>query len=110
MHGLRRFHARIAGDLIHETGAHLARGAEDSGASTLTRLGDHLPGAGSELVLDPVDPFLGRKLDRAILRADLGENGEVAGEVGDQLELALTRDINRPVGDLDVRQAELRES
>src|SRR5207237_4070919 len=42
-----------------------------------------------------------------ILRADLGEDGEVAREVGDQLELALTRNLDRPVGDLHVREAEL---
>ena len=48
-----------------------------------------------------------RVLDRRVLRADLGEDGEVAREVGDQLELALARDVDRAVGDLDVRDAEL---
>ena len=45
--------------------------------------------------------------DVRVLRADLGEDGEVAREVGDQLELALARDVDRAVGDLDVREAEL---
>ena len=51
-----------------------------------------------------------RVLDRRVLRADLGEHGEVAREVGDQLELALARDLDRAVGDLDVRQAEARSA
>ena len=50
-----------------------------------------------------------RELDGRVLRADLGEDGEVAREVGDQLELALARDLDRSVGDLDVREPELVE-
>ena len=99
----------VAGDLVDQAGAHLARGAEDAGGAALARLGDHLPGAGVELLLDPLDPLVGRELDGAVLRADLGEDGEVAGEVGDQLELALARDLDRAVRDLDVREAELVE-
>ena len=60
-----------------------------------------------ELVVQPRRPLVGGVLDRGVLRADLGENGEVPREVGDQLELALARDVDRAVGDLDVRQAEL---
>ena len=45
-----------------------------------------------------------------VLRADLGEHGEVAREVGDQLELSLARDVDRAVGDLDVRRARARAS
>ena len=47
--------------------------------------------------------------DLGVLRADLGEDDEVAGEVGDQLELLLARDLERAVGDLDVREAEVLE-
>ena len=72
-------------------------------------LGDHLPGAGLELFLDPLDPLVRRVDDVGVLRADLGEDGEVAREVGDQLELALARDVERAVGDLDVREAMLDE-
>jgi hypothetical protein len=49
--------------------------------------------------------WYGRVDGLLVLRADLGENGEVAGEVGDQLDLALARDVERAVGDLDVRKA-----
>src|SRR5205807_4457014 len=40
---------------------------------------------------------------------NLGEHDEVAREVRDQLELALARDLERAVGDLDVREAVLGE-
>ena len=96
-------------DLVDQLGAHLAARAEDAGGAALARLGDHLPGAGVELFLEPLDPLVGRELDVRVLRADLGEDGEVAGEVGDQLELALARDVDRAVRDLDVREAELVE-
>ena len=42
-----------------------------------------------------------------VLRADLREDGDVAGKVGDQLELPVARDLDRAVGDLDVREAKL---
>ena len=80
---------------------------EDAGGAALARLGDHLPRAGGELVVQPRRPFVDRVLDRGVLGADLGENGEVAREVGDQLELALARDLDRAVRDLDVRQTEV---
>ena len=48
-------------------------------------------------------------LDRRVLRADLREDGEARGEVGDQLEFALARDVHGAVGDLDVGEAELVE-
>ena len=67
-----------------------------------------LPGAGGELLLDPLHPLVRGEDDLGVLRADLGEDGEVAGEVGDQLELPLARDVDRAVGDLDVVDAELR--
>ena len=43
----------------------------------------------------------------ASFEPDLREHGEVAREVGDQLELPLARDLDRAVGDLDVGEAEL---
>ena len=64
----------------------------------------HAPASRSSL--QPRDPLVGRVLDGRVLRADLGEDGEVAREVGDQLELPLARDVDRAVGDLDVREAE----
>src|SRR5439155_15083362 len=78
----------------------------DSGRPALARLGDHLPGAGVKLLAQPLRPLVGRELDVGILRADLGEDGEVAGELLDQLELAVAREIDDAVGDLDMRQAE----
>ena len=79
------------------------------GGPALAALGDHLPGARRELLLDPLDPLVRREDDVGVLRADLGEHGEVAREVGDQLELLLARDLDRAVGDLDVREAVLDE-
>src|SRR5205823_1581382 len=69
--------------------------------------GDHLPGAGRELLLDPLDPLVRGVHDVGVLRSDLGEHGEVAGEVSDQLELALARQVDDAVRDLHMRQAEL---
>src|ERR671934_38404 len=98
-------HLDLVDDLVDEAGAHLARRAVDAGGFAPPALGDHLPGAGLPLPLDPLDPLVGRVDDLRVLRAHLGEDGEVAGEVVDQLELALARDLERAVGDLDVREA-----
>src|SRR6266540_2294622 len=73
------------------------------------RLGDHLERARVELLLDPLHPLVRREDDVGVLRPDLGEDGEVAREIGDQLEFAVARDVDRPVGDLDVREAMLDE-
>src|SRR5437879_6239444 len=89
-------------DLVDEPGAHLAGGPEDPGGAALARLGDHLPGACRELLLDPLDPLVGREDDLGVLRADLGQDGEVACEIADQLELAIARDVDGAVRDLDV--------
>src|SRR5581483_6907724 len=94
-------------DLLDQACAHVTVGAEDPGRAAFARLGDHLPRAGVLLFLDPLDPLVGREHDFRVLRADFGEHGEVPGEVGDQLELALAGDFDRPVGDLDVREPEL---
>ena len=96
-------------DLVDQARAHVAVLAEDAGRAAFARLGDHLPGAGLLLFLQPLDPLVRRVHDVGILRADLGEHGEVAREVGDQLELAVARDVDRAVGDLDVREAVLLE-
>src|SRR5579884_3172631 len=96
-------------DLVDQARAHVAVLAEDPGRAALARLGDHLPRAGVALLLDPLDPLVRREDDVRILRADLREDGEVAREVGDQLELPVARDVERAVGDLDVREAMLDE-
>ena len=95
-------------DLADQLGAHAARRVEDAGRAALARLGDDLPRAGVELLAQPLRPLVGGVLDRRVLRADLGEDGEVAREVRDQLELALARDVDRAVGDLDVRRCRAR--
>src|SRR5207253_794148 len=59
-----------------------------------------------QLLLDPPDPLVGSEHDFCVLRAHLGEDGEVARQIRDQLELALPRDVDDAVGDLDVRQPE----
>ena len=45
----------------------------------------HAPASSSSLI--HCTQRYGREVDLRVLRADLGEDGEVAGEVGDQLEL-----------------------
>src|SRR5947209_17494990 len=95
------------GDLLDQVGAHASAAVEDAGGAALARLGDHLPRAGGELVVQPGRPLVDRVLDRRVLRPDLGQHGEVACEVCDQLELALARDLDRAVRDLDVRQTEV---
>src|SRR6185436_20784715 len=61
------------------------------------------------LLLDPLDPLVGGENGFRVLRADLGEDGEVAGEVDDEIELLVAGDVERAVGDLDVREAVLGE-
>src|SRR2546430_4636813 len=92
-------------DLVAEPGPHLAVRTVDPRGPALPALGDHLPGARLELLLDPFDPLVRGVDDLLVLRADLGEDGEVAPELLDQLELALTRDVEGAVRDLDVREA-----
>src|SRR5919197_4658148 len=96
-------------DLVHETCAQLAVRAINAGGAALTTLGDDLPGARVELLAHPLHPQVGRNVHLRVLRADLGENDEVVRKLGDQLELALARDLERPIGDLDVRETEVLE-
>ncbi len=44
------------GDLVDQARAHVAVLAEDAGGAALAGLRDHLPGAGLELLLDPLAP------------------------------------------------------
>ena len=97
------------GDLADQLRPHPATGVEDPSGTALARLGDHLPRARGQLLPEPAGPLGGAVLDRRVLRADLGEHGEVAGEVGDELELALARDLDGAVRDLDVGKAKLAE-
>jgi hypothetical protein len=92
-------------NLVDEACAHLSRRAIDPGCAAFAAFGDHLPGAGGELFLDPLDPLVGGVDDVGVFGADLGEHREIAREVRDQLELPLSRDLDRSVGDLDVREA-----
>src|SRR2546429_3174276 len=92
-------------DLVYQPSPHLAIRPVDPGGAALAALGDHLPGSGFELLLDPLDPLVGRVDDLLVLRADLREHGEVTRELVDQLELALARDVESAVRDLDVREA-----
>src|SRR3990170_3261654 len=96
-------------DLVDQPGAHLARRAIDACGTALTPFGDHLPGAGVELLPHPLDPLVGGEDDLGVLRADLAHDDEVLGQLGDQLELSLARQVDRPVRDLDVREAVLHE-
>src|SRR5580765_3891640 len=91
-------------DLADQFRSHPAARVEDPGRPALACLGDDLPCARGEILVQPRDPLVSAVLDGRVLRADLGENGEVAREVGDELQLAVARDVDRPVGDLDVRE------
>src|SRR5579859_212047 len=96
-------------DLVDETRAELAARPVDAGGAALAALGDHAPGARVELLAHPLRPQVRRDVHLGVLRAHLGEDDEVAREVGDQFELALARDLDRSVGDLDVREAVMLE-
>src|SRR4051812_46582377 len=82
-------------DLADQLGTHAAVGVEDPGGASLAGLGDHLPGACLELLVQPARPVGDAVLDRRVLRPHLGEHGEVAREIGDQLQLAVARDLDR---------------
>src|SRR5438105_2242434 len=47
-------------DLVDEAGAHVTVRPVDPGTAALAPLGDHLPGARLELLLDPRHPLIGR--------------------------------------------------
>src|SRR3954468_21706079 len=96
-------------DLVDQARAHVAVLAEDAGGAALARFRDHLPRAGLLLFAQPLHPLVRGEDDVAVLRPDLRQHREIAGEVLDQLELALARDLDRPVGDLDVRQPEVAQ-
>src|SRR6476646_6619070 len=79
------------GDLADQLGAHAAGRVEDARGAAFARFGDDLPRARVQLFAQPLDPLGRGVLDRGVLRADLGQDGEVALEVRNQLELALER-------------------
>src|SRR5438309_1200935 len=95
-------------DLVDEPRTELAARTVDACGAAFTALGDDAPGAGVELLAHPLHPEVRRDVHLGVLRAHLGEHGEVASEVGDELELAVARNLDRPVGDLDVREAIVR--
>src|SRR5581483_4778793 len=94
-------------DLVDQARPELAARAVDAGRAAFAALRDHAPGARVELLAHPLYPEVRRDVHLRVLRADLGEDGEVALEVGDELELPLPGDLDRAVGDLDVREAVL---
>src|SRR5579862_563187 len=96
-------------DLVDEARAQLAARPVDAGGAAFTALGDDAPGACVELLAHPLHPQVRRNVHLRVLRVDLGEDGEVTSEVGDELELPLARNLDRAVGDLHVREAVFRE-
>src|SRR5262249_13103368 len=96
-------------DLVHEPGSELTTRPVDPGGTSLAALGDDPPGARVELLLHPLHPEIGSDVHVGVLRPYLRENREIACEVGDELELPLAGDLDRAVGDLDVREAVLRQ-
>src|SRR5690349_19872698 len=99
----------LVDDLVDEAGAHLTGRTVDPSGAAFAALGDHLPRAGGQLFLDPLDPLVRRVDDVRVLGADLGKDDEVLRELRDQLELPLARDLERSVRDLHVREALLAE-
>src|SRR5262245_3543730 len=98
-------HVDLVRDLVHEPRAHLSGRPIDAGRAALAPLGDDLPRTGLELFVDPLDPEVRREVDLSVFRAHFGEDGEVGRELTNQLELALAGNLERPVGDLHVREA-----
>src|SRR5438552_12580942 len=96
-------------DLVHEPRPELTARPVDAGGAALPALGDDAPGPRVELLLDPLHPEVGRDVHLGILRPHLREHREVARELGDELELAVARDLDRAVGDLNVREAVLHQ-
>src|SRR5215213_277023 len=94
-------------DLVDEARPELAGRSVDARGAALATLGDHLPRARIELLAYPLHPQIRRDVDRGVLRADLGEDDEVTRELCDQLELAVARDLDRAIRDLDVGEAVL---
>src|SRR5579862_7235117 len=116
--GLRRLRRRLPDqvvevdrvlDLVDEPGPQLAGRPVDACCSAFAALGDYLPRASVELLAHPLHPQVRGDVHIGVLRADLRQHGEVARELGDQGELRLARDLDRAVGDLDVREAVLGE-
>src|SRR5262249_46253496 len=95
----------LVDDLVDQAAAHLAAAPEDAGGAGLARLGNDLPRARAELLANPLDPLIGGEDRLGVLRADLGEHAEIAGEHLDDLELAVARQIDRSVRDLDALEA-----
>src|SRR6185369_2637774 len=107
---LRRLehHARridLGLDLLDEAGLHFAGALVDADGAGFSALADDLPRAGGELFLDVLHPAGGRDDARAVLAADLGEDGEVPREALDVLELLRARDVDHAVRHLDVLEA-----
>ncbi len=96
---------QLVDDLVDQAAAHLAAAAEDARGARLARLRDDLPGAGGELLADPLDPLVGREDRLGVLGADLREHAEILRQRLDDLELALARQVDRAVGDLDALEA-----
>src|SRR5947207_1329905 len=68
----------VVDDLVDEAGAHLAGRPVDAGGSALAAFRDHLPLARVQLFLDPLDTLVRRIGDLLVLRADLGDDCEIA--------------------------------
>src|SRR6185369_7931743 len=92
-------------DLLDEAGLHFAGALVDADGAGFSALADDLPRAGGELFLDVLHPAGGRDDARAVLAADLGEDGEVPREALDVLELLRARDVDHAVRHLDVLEA-----
>ena len=76
----------------------------DSRASVMT-----FQAPARELLADPLDPLVGREDRLGVLGADLREHAEVLRERLDDLELALAREVDRAVRDLDALEAVLAQ-
>src|SRR5205814_4706234 len=91
-------------DLLDQPDAQLAGGTADAARASFARLGDHLDGAGGEILEDVLHPLsrihiLGLV---AVLESDFAEDAEVVREIADMARLLVVGHGQRAVGDLDV--------
>src|SRR5205823_12949688 len=94
-------------DLVDKARAQFAGRPVDAGRATLPALSDHLPGTGVELLTHPLHPEIWSDVHLRILGTHLGEDDKILRKLGYELELSLAGDLDRPIRDLDVREAEL---
>ena len=103
---LRRVDVAVE-DLLNEAEAELAVGPADARAAALAGLQRDQEGPGFEVLVDALDPAVGRQELRAlrVLEADLGHHIELVGQLPDVAGLLNVREGDGAVRDLHVAAA-----